>query len=93
MYQMIDIGQGKNGKGLTSCYKWGLIKVHTILGGSRVNLWVSLGGKPKWLPLHFGYHDVMRTSPIVRAVDPLRTENSCATFFFFASIYFTRMAR
>ena len=25
---------------------------------------VSLGGKPKWLPLKFGYHDVMRTNPI-----------------------------
>ena len=38
--------------------------VHTILGGSPVILWISLGGKPKWLPLKFGYHDVMRTSPI-----------------------------
>ena len=27
-------------------------------------LWISLGGKPKWLLLKFGYHDVMRTSPI-----------------------------
>ena len=25
---------------------------------------LSLGGKPKWLPLKFGYHDVLRTSPI-----------------------------
>ena len=46
---------------------WGLCEyviVHTILGGSPVILWISLGGKPKWLPLKFGYHDVMRTSPI-----------------------------
>ena len=27
-------------------------------------LWISLGGKPKWLPLKFGYHDEMRTSPL-----------------------------
>ena len=33
--------------------------------GSPVILWISLGGKPKWLPLKFGYHDVMHTSPIV----------------------------
>ena len=38
--------------------------VHMILGGSPVILWISLGGKPKWLPLKFGYHDVMRTGPI-----------------------------
>ena len=47
--------------------KWGLCEyviVHTILGGSPVILWISLGGKPRWLPLKFGYHDVMRTSPI-----------------------------
>ena len=47
--------------------KWALCEyviVHTILGGSSVILWISLGGKPKWLPLKFGYHDVMRTSPI-----------------------------
>ena len=37
---------------------------HTILGGSPVILWISLGGKPKWLPLKLGYHDVMRTRPI-----------------------------
>ena len=28
--------------------------VHTILGGSPVILWISLGGKPKWLPLKWG---------------------------------------
>ena len=47
---------------------WGLCEygiVRTILGGSPVILWISLGGKPKWLPLEFGYHDVMRTSPIL----------------------------
>ena len=47
--------------------KWGLceyVKVHTILGGSPVILWISLGGKPKLRPLKFGHHDVMRTSPI-----------------------------
>ena len=47
--------------------EWGLCEyviVHTILGGSPVILWISLGGKTKWLPLKFGYHDVMRTSPI-----------------------------
>ena len=48
-------------------FKWGLCEyviVHTILGGSAVILWISLGGKPKWLPLKLGYHDVMRTNPI-----------------------------
>ena len=54
-----------------SCFdlQWGLCEyviVHTALGGSPVILWISLGGKPKWLPLKFGYHDVMRTSPIGR---------------------------
>ena len=28
-------------------------------------LCTDLGGKPKWLPLNSGYHDVMRTTPIV----------------------------
>ena len=52
------------------CHEWGLCEyviVHMILGGSPVILWISLGGKPKWLPLKFGYHDVMRTSPISSA--------------------------
>ena len=47
--------------------EWGLCEyviVHTILGGSPVILWISLGGKPRWLPLKFGYRDIMRTSPI-----------------------------
>ena len=26
-------------------------------------LWIELSGKPKWLPLKFGYHDAMRTGP------------------------------
>ena len=29
-----------------------------------VILWILLGGKPKWLPLNFGFNDVMRTAPI-----------------------------
>ena len=46
---------------------WGLCEyviVLTLWGGSPVILWISLGGKPKWLSLKFGYHDVMRTSPV-----------------------------
>ena len=31
---------------------------------SQVILWLELDGKPKWLPLNFGYHDVMRKGPI-----------------------------
>ena len=34
---------------------------------SRVILWIELGGKPKWLPLNSGYHDVMCTIPISAA--------------------------
>ena len=30
-----------------------------------VILWILLGGKPKWLPLNFGFNDVMRTDLIV----------------------------
>ena len=47
--------------------EWGLcqyVTVHTILPPSPVILWVELGGKPKWLPLNFEYHDVMCTSVI-----------------------------
>ena len=29
-----------------------------------VILWILLGGKPKWLPLNFGFNDVKRTAPI-----------------------------
>ena len=39
--------------------------VHTILPPSPVILWILLGGKPKWLPLKCGYHEVMRTAPIL----------------------------
>ena len=46
--------------------------VHTIWGGGPVILWISLGGKPKWLPLNFGYHDVMRTNPILRGGEGMR---------------------
>ena len=56
----------------TNFRKWGqcqYVIVRTILGGSPVILWISPSGKPKWLPLKFGYHDVMRTSPIGPAVD------------------------
>ena len=48
--------------------KWSLCEyviVHTILGGSPVILWISLGRKSKWLPLEFEYHVVMRTCPTV----------------------------
>ena len=31
-----------------------------------VILWILLGGKSKWLPLNFGFNDVMRTAPIDR---------------------------
>ena len=63
---------------LLFCQKeeWGLCEyviVHTIWGGKPVILWISLGGKPKWLPLKFGYHDVMHTSPIV-------TSSMCGIF-------------
>ena len=30
-------------------------------------LCIELGGKPKWLPLNFGYHDVMHTVSIICA--------------------------
>ena len=29
-----------------------------------VILWIPLGGKPIWLPLNFGFNDVMRTGHI-----------------------------
>ena len=46
--------------------EWGLyvyVIIHTILPPSLVILW-ELGGKPKWLPLNFGYQDAMRTALI-----------------------------
>ena len=39
------------------------VTVHTILPSSPVILWIELDGKPKWLPLNFGYNDVMCTRP------------------------------
>ena len=32
-------------------------------------MWIELGGKPKWLPLNFGYHYVIRTGPF-KAMPP-----------------------
>ena len=58
-----------------STLKWGLCEyviVHTIWGGSPVILWISLGGKPKWLPLKFGYYDVMRTRPIMLSLERIQ---------------------
>ena len=40
-----------------------ILVVHMNLPPSPVILWTELGGKPKWLPLDFGYHDEMRTGP------------------------------
>ena len=34
-----------------------------------VILWILLGGKPKWLPLNFGFNDVMRMVPIASPPD------------------------
>ena len=58
--------------------QWGLcayIIVHTILPPSPVILWIEQGGKPKWLPLNIGYHDVMRTAPIVGQYFAIDEEN------------------
>ena len=45
------------------------VTVYVKLPPSPVILWIELGGKPKWHPLHFGYvyvyHDIMRKAPIV----------------------------
>ena len=68
-----NTGGGGGVGGHPATLKWGLCEyviVHTILGGSPIILWTSLGGKPKWLPLKFGYHDVMRISPIVETGGP-----------------------
>ena len=37
---------------------------HSIWATQPVILWILLGGKQKWLPLNFGFNDVMRTAPI-----------------------------
>ena len=50
------------------CHKLGLrtfVIVHTILPPTAVILWIELGGWLKWLPLNFGYNDVMHTAPIL----------------------------
>ena len=50
------------------------------LGGSPVILWISLGAK--WLPLKFGYHVVMRTSPIALQVLLCFQKNAVITYTF-----------
>ena len=35
---------------------------HHFATPSPVILWIELGRKPKWLPLNFGYHDIMCTA-------------------------------
>ena len=49
-------------------WQWGLsakVIVHTILPPSPAVLWIELGGRSKWLPSNFWYHDVMCTAPIL----------------------------
>ena len=46
----------------------GYVNIHISLPPSPVTSWIELDGKPKWLPLDFGYHDVMRTSAIYLSV-------------------------
>ena len=57
-----------------------------------VILWILLGGKPKWLPLNFGFNDVMRTAPIwflmregawYQTLTPLRDKVQFFYFIFF----------
>ena len=38
--------------------------VHTKLPPSPLISWTEFGGKLTWLPLNFGYHDLMRKAPI-----------------------------
>ena len=52
-------------------------KGHTILPPSLVILWISQGGKPNWLPLNFGYHDVMHTAPILALTGVVLNGSSC----------------
>ena len=47
--------------------------------GWQFILWISLGGKPKWLPLKFVYHDLMHTSPI-------------EAYFFRFSVFFSQLS-
>ena len=44
---------------------WAYVIVHTTLPPSPVILWIELGGKPKWLPLKVGHHEVMCTASIL----------------------------
>ena len=49
---------------LFALYKWGLCAciAHTKLPPSPVILWIELRGKPKWLPLNFGYQSTQAPS-------------------------------
>ena len=52
-----------------SILKWsmGAMRIrHSIreIANQPVILWILLGGTTKWLPLNFGFNDVMRTAPI-----------------------------
>ena len=40
-----------------------------------VNLWILLGGKPKWLPLNFGFNEKICTAPLHAC-----TENGAALY-------------
>ena len=54
--------------------QWGPVRIrHSIrdFATQPVIFWILLGGKPKWLPLNFGFNDVMRTAPIHRLSDLL----------------------
>ena len=54
----------------------GLIRTHQSsheFVTQPVILRIQLGGKPKWLPLKFGYHDVMHTGPITDNPAPFST--------------------
>ena len=64
---LIRLCQGERGK-------WGLCEyviVHTMLAPNPVISWMEQCGKPKWLPLNFGYHDVTRTAPIANVGENL----------------------
>ena len=47
---------------LSVCGLCAYIIVHTIVPSSPVILSTELGGKPKWLPLNIGFHDIVRTA-------------------------------
>ena len=49
------------------CSTMGAVRIHHSIreiATQPVILWILLGGKLKWLPLNFGFNDVMRTAPI-----------------------------